>query len=104
MIGLWLNMFLNFSITPLRFAVVLGSLTATCSLVLLAAVIIDKLYINPEVAIGLPTTLVVLLFFSGVQLVILGTIGEYLGRLFLDHTKKPQYVVRYCRRGPGASE
>ena len=40
----------------------------------------------------------VMQIFAGVQLVILGTIGEYLGRLFLDHSRSPQFVVRYLRR------
>jgi undecaprenyl-phosphate 4-deoxy-4-formamido-L-arabinose transferase len=95
--SLWLNMFLNFSITPLRVAAILGGASSSISLLLLVAVIIDKLYLNPDVAVGLPTVLVTIVFFSGVQLVILGTIGEYLGRLFLDHTKSPQFVVRYVR-------
>jgi hypothetical protein len=42
-------------------------------------------------------------FFSGVQLIILGTIGEYLGRLFLDHGGNPQFVVRYSRSKRGTS-
>jgi undecaprenyl-phosphate 4-deoxy-4-formamido-L-arabinose transferase len=45
----------------------------------------------------MPAVLVVVTFFAGVQLVILGTIGEYLGRLFLDHSKNPQFVVRYVK-------
>ena len=96
---LWLNMFLNFSITPLRIAALLGILTSSVSLLLLVAIVIDKLYINPGVAVGVPTILATIVFFSGVQLVILGTIGEYLGRLFLDHSKSPQFVVRYVREG-----
>jgi undecaprenyl-phosphate 4-deoxy-4-formamido-L-arabinose transferase len=96
---LWLNMFLNFSITPLRLSALLGLFTSLVSLVLLVAIVIDKLYINPELTHGLPTVLVVVVFFAGVQLVILGTIGEYLGRLFLDHSKSPQFVVRYVQRG-----
>ncbi len=92
---LWLNMFLSFSITPLRVAALIGTLSSLVSLVLLGAIVIDKLYVNPDVAVGIPTVLVTIVFFSGVQLVILGTIGEYLGRLFLDHTKSPQFVVRY---------
>lgn len=96
---LWMNMFLNFSITPLRLSALLGVFTSLISLLLLVAIVIDKLYINPEVTHGLPTVLVIVVFFAGVQLVILGTIGEYLGRLFLDHSKTPQFVVRYVRRG-----
>jgi undecaprenyl-phosphate 4-deoxy-4-formamido-L-arabinose transferase len=92
---LWLNMFLNFSITPLRIAAIVGTVTSLVSLVLLVAIVVDKLYVNPEVPVGIPTVLVLIVFFSGLQLVILGTIGEYLGRLFLDQTGTPQFVVRY---------
>ncbi len=92
---LWLNMFLNFSIAPLRVSVLVGMLTAATSLVGMAAVVIDKLYINPEVTIGLPTVLLVVMFFAGVQLLILGVVGEYLGRVFLDRSGHPQYVIRY---------
>ncbi len=94
---LWLNMFMNFSIAPLRIAALVGLLTSLTSVFLMVGIVIDKLYINPEVTIGLPTVLVFIVFFAGVQLVILGMIGEYLGRLFLDHSKRPQFVVRYVK-------
>lgn len=94
---LWLNMFLNFSITPLRLSALLGVCAAFVSLLLLVAIVIDKLYINPGVTVGLPTVLVTIVFFAGIQLIILGTIGEYLGRLFLDHSRSPQFVVRYVK-------
>jgi glycosyltransferase involved in cell wall biosynthesis len=99
LVHLWLNMFLNFSITPLRISALLGVATSMVSLLLLVAIVVDKLYVNPNVTHGLPTVLVVVTLFAGVQLVILGTIGEYLGRLFLDHSSAPQFVVRYVRRG-----
>jgi undecaprenyl-phosphate 4-deoxy-4-formamido-L-arabinose transferase len=98
LLRLWLNMFLNFSMTPLRVSALLGLCTSAVSLPLLGAIVVDKL-VNPGVPTGIPTVLVLLTFFAGVQLVILGTVGEYLGRLFLDHSKAPQYVVRYVRRG-----
>jgi len=63
----------------------------------MAGVVIDKLYINPNAAVGVPTVLVTVIFFAGVQFVILGAIGEYLGRVFLDQSKSPQFVVRYVR-------
>jgi undecaprenyl-phosphate 4-deoxy-4-formamido-L-arabinose transferase len=94
---LWTNMFLNFSITPLRFSALLGLFTSMASMLLLVAIVIDKLYINPNVAVGVPAVLVTVTLFAGIQLVILGTIGEYLGRLFLDHSKNPQFVVRYIK-------
>jgi undecaprenyl-phosphate 4-deoxy-4-formamido-L-arabinose transferase len=96
--GLWLNMFLNFSIAPLRLSALLGVAMSAVSLLLLVGIVIDKLYINPEMTHGLPTVLALIVFFAGLQLVILGAIGEYLGRLFLDHSKMPQCVVRYVSR------
>ena len=55
------------------------------------------MYINQDVAVGIPTILLTIVFFSGFQLFILGTIGEYLGRVFLDQSNYPQYVVRYSK-------
>jgi len=101
---LWLNMFLNFSILPLRIAALLGVVTAVIGLLLLGAIVADKLYFNPDVPVGIPTVLITIVFFAGVQLVILGTIGEYLGRLFMDHSGSPQFVVRYVIRAENESE
>lgn len=98
LVHLWLNMFLNFSILPLRVAALLGSATASISLVMLVAVVVDKL-VHPDVPVGVPTILMTITFFAGVQLLILGAIGEYLGRLFLDQTGSPQFVVRYVQEG-----
>lgn len=96
---LWLNMLLNFSIAPLRLSALIGVAMSLVSLVLMVAVVLDKLYVDPNLPLGIPTVLILVVFFAGVQLVILGTIGEYLGRLFLDHSQNPQYVVRYEERG-----
>jgi undecaprenyl-phosphate 4-deoxy-4-formamido-L-arabinose transferase len=101
---LWLNMFLNFSITPLRVSALLGVTTSLVSLFLIAAIVLDKLYFDADVTAGIPTVLVVVVFFAGVQLVILGTIGEYLGRLFLDHSNAPQFVVRYVKHRESEGE
>ena len=92
---LWLQLFLNFSIAPLRIAAVVGVLTASSSVILMLAIVFDRLFINPGVAVGIPTVLLTIVFFAGIQLVLLGVIGEYLGRLFLDHSKSPQFTVRY---------
>lgn len=94
LIRLWLNMFLGFSIAPLRVAAALGLLTSLFSILCLAAIVIDKLWINPGVPPGVPTILACITFFSGVQLTILGFVGEYVGRSFLTQNGMPQYVVR----------
>ena len=98
LVRLWLNMFLNFSIKPLRISVYVGLLASCLSIVALVAILIDKLWITKNVTVGIPTVLGSVVFFAGIQLMILGLVGEYLGRLYLDHTGTPQYVVRYVRR------
>jgi glycosyltransferase involved in cell wall biosynthesis len=100
---LWLNVFLNFSIKPLRMSVYVGLLASCLSIIALVAILIDKLWITPNVTVGVPTVLGSIVFFAGLQLMILGVIGEYLGRLYLDQTGTPQYVIRYVIQG-GAAE
>ena len=104
LVGLWLNMFLNFSIKPLRISVYVGLAASALSIVALVADIIDKLWITPNVTVGIPTVLGSIVFFSGVQLMIIGVVGEYLGRLYLDHTGTPQYVVRYTIQSGAKAE
>ena len=98
LIRLWLNMFLNFSIKPLRLSIYVGLLTSGLSIVALVAIVIDRLWITPNVTLGIPTVLGTIVLLAGIQLMILGLVGEYLGRLYLDQTGTPQYVVRYIRR------
>ncbi len=95
---LWLNSFLGFSIAPLRIATLMGLLASGLSILAFIAIAIDKLYITPDVTLGIPTVLTTIVFFAGLQLLLLGVIGEYLGRLCLDNSKNPQYVIRYIRK------
>jgi glycosyltransferase involved in cell wall biosynthesis len=99
LIRLWLNMFLNFSIKPLRLSIYVGLLTSCLSIVALVAIVIDRIWITPNVTLGIPTVLGTIVLLAGIQLMILGLVGEYLGRLYLDQTGTPQYVVRYAIRG-----
>lgn len=101
LVRLWLNMFLNFSIKPLRLSIYVGLLTSCLSLASLIAIVIDRLWITPNVTLGIPTVLGTIVLLAGIQLMILGLVGEYLGRLYLDQTGTPQYVVRYVK---GASK
>ena len=90
---LWLSMFSNFSVIPLRFATLFG--IAFGALVALAAVIVIVEAISdnkpPQ---GWASLMVAVLVLAGVQLIVVGLIGEYLGRMFLAVNRKPQYLVR----------
>lgn len=98
LVHLWLNMFVNFSIMPLRISSILGLIFSGFGLVFSTVVVIEKLN-NPSLPIGWPSLIIAFLVFAGVQLFILGLLGEYLGRLYLSSNQTPQYVVRemYCR-------
>ncbi|HUQ71867.1 MAG TPA: glycosyltransferase family 2 protein, partial [Planctomycetaceae bacterium] len=95
LVRLWLNMFLGFSIAPLRLSVVVGLVTSLFSTLLLFGIVLDKLWVNPDVPVGIPTVLTCVALFAGVQLIVLGMVGEYVGRIFLEQNGMPQYVVRY---------
>jgi undecaprenyl-phosphate 4-deoxy-4-formamido-L-arabinose transferase len=100
---LWLNMFLGFSIAPLRLAIVLGLVTSFFSVLMLAFIVVDKVWLNPGVPVGIPTVLTSIALFAGVQLMVLGMVGEYIGRIFLEQNGMPQFVVRYLKRGVEAN-
>src|SRR5262249_55164034 len=102
LVKLWFNMFLNFSISPLRLSVYFGLATAGLSVVFLLLILIDKVWIQKNLTVGIPTVLGSIVCFSGIQLILLGLVGEYLGRLYLDQTGTPQYIVRSSRPKSGA--
>lgn len=93
LVSLWLNMFTNFSILPLRIATILGFLFSIISFIFIVFFTVEKIQ-NPDLPIGWASIVVSILLLGGVQLFSIGMIGEYLGRLFLDNGGKPQYVVR----------
>lgn len=93
LIRLWSSC-INFSIIPLRFASLVGTITAIIGLFMAIFIVIKKL-VNPEIAVGWTSTISVILFLAGIILLCLGMIGEYIGRIFLAINNSPQYVVRH---------
>ncbi len=92
LLQLWSNI-MGFSVVPLRFATKLGYLFAAVGLVGVVAVLINKM-LRPSVPLGWSSMAAVICFFSGVILMFMGLIGEYIGRMFLEMQKTPQFVVR----------
>jgi polyisoprenyl-phosphate glycosyltransferase len=83
---------ISFSTIPLRLASMLGVLAGTFGLIYLIYVFVVKLF-NPAAPIGWASTIAVVVFFGGVQLLVLGIIGEYLGRVFEESKHRPIYIV-----------
>jgi glycosyltransferase involved in cell wall biosynthesis len=82
----------SFSTAPLRLATYLGLVTALFALLYAAWVVVKALLWSDPVA-GWPSMMAVILFLGGVQLIALGMIGEYLGRLYLESKQRPLYLV-----------
>jgi undecaprenyl-phosphate 4-deoxy-4-formamido-L-arabinose transferase len=93
LVSLWLNMFTNFSILPLRATTLLGFVFAFVGLVGAILIIVERLR-NPGLPAGYASIIVALLIITAVQLFAIGMVGEYLGRLFLKDNGSPQFTVR----------
>ena len=93
LIRLWLSAWLNFSVLPLRAATFLGFFTASAGLAAFAVVLFLWLQ-DRGPAYGWGWVMATVLVFSGTQLVLLGLIGEYIGRMFLTVNQRPQSIVR----------
>jgi glycosyltransferase involved in cell wall biosynthesis len=93
LVRLWLSMFLNFSVMPLRLSTLSGLAIGALGVLGILFVLVEAIFFDRATP-GWASLMVAVLVLSGVQLVILGVIGEYLGRMFLANNQKPQYLVR----------
>jgi len=100
LLRLWTSTLVNFSVMPLRLATLLGLVMALAGLTGLAVVLYLRLT-NSGPSYGWGSLMGGLLVFSGAQLVMLGLIGEYVGRMFLTVNRRPQSVVRSVERSSG---
>jgi undecaprenyl-phosphate 4-deoxy-4-formamido-L-arabinose transferase len=87
------NAITGYSIKPLRMVTYLGLLTFSVSLFLLISLVLRYLAGDITVA-GYPSLAIMIALFSGAQLLSLGVIGEYLGRMHVRGMGKPRYVIR----------
>ncbi|GHT91534.1 glycosyl transferase [Spirochaetia bacterium] len=94
LVSLWLNMFINFSIKPLRIVMLIGFITALACMALAIGFVIEKI-MRPEIPPrGWATMAVIMLFIGGIQMFGIGLVGEYIGKNYLDKNGTPQWVVK----------
>ncbi|MGB6063281.1 MAG: glycosyltransferase family 2 protein [Desulfomonilaceae bacterium] len=93
LVRLWLSMFVNFSVMPLRLSLLMGFLASILALGMAVEVVLEKI-LNPGITVGWASLAFLILFFAGVQLCILGLMGEYVGRTLLNSNRLPQFVIR----------
>lgn len=93
LLGLWMNGFTSFSVKPLRLATWFGVFSATAGFLYLLYIVI-KYFVSPTAPVGWSSTTAIILMLGGVILVVLGLIGEYVGRIYMCANAAPQYVIR----------
>lgn len=94
LLGLALNLYTNFSLIPLQIVSGLGFVTATSGF-LVGVYYLFQFFASNIAVPGFASTIIAILILGGAQLLALGVIGEYLGRLHLNVNRKPQYVIRH---------
>ena len=92
LLRLWMSMLINASVMPLRIATLVGLAISAVGFFAVVGVLINH-YIREE-PLGWGSLMAALLIFSGTQLLLLGIVGEYIGRIYLRVSDKPQSVTR----------
>ena len=93
LLALWFNGFTAFSIKPLRVATVIGSFVAVSGFIYGIYTVIRKL-VDPNIVIGFSSLMSAIVFIGGMVMMMLGIIGEYIGRIYISLNNSPQYVIR----------
>lgn len=93
LIKLWVNGATTFSVRPLRLSALFGSIIAFVGFIS-AIIVICRRLLNPTIAIGWSSTVSITLLLCGVILIVLGLVGEYVGRMYMVINSTPQYVIR----------
>jgi glycosyltransferase involved in cell wall biosynthesis len=88
----------SFTIAPLRISTVLGFITSTIAFIYLIYLVVRTIFFGTDLG-GYPSTMAVILFLGGVQLLSLGIIGEYVGRIFNETKNRPLYLVEEYHNG-----
>jgi glycosyltransferase involved in cell wall biosynthesis len=99
LVRLWISMLVNFSVLPLRLMTLAGMITSSLGFLAVIEVVLEHLLKrNPT---GWSSLMAAVLLLSGTQLLLLGIMGEYVGRIYLGISDKPQSVVRAKFTSPG---
>jgi undecaprenyl-phosphate 4-deoxy-4-formamido-L-arabinose transferase len=93
MLSLWMNGLTAFSIKPLRLASFIGVAIAFAGFVYGLSIVIRKIFCD-NIAQGYSSIMAVILFVDGIIMVLLGLIGEYLGRIYMCINESPQFVIK----------
>jgi undecaprenyl-phosphate 4-deoxy-4-formamido-L-arabinose transferase len=91
--SLWFNGFTAFSVKPLRIASLLGTCLAFLGFVYILYLVIIKM-VNPNIVLGYTSVMAVIVFIGGINMMLFGLMGEYIGRMYISINNSPQYVIK----------
>ncbi|WP_298529022.1 glycosyltransferase family 2 protein [uncultured Ruminococcus sp.] len=94
LVNLWLNGFTAFSVKPLRIGSYVGFISSILGILYAIYIIIKKLFINPDLQTGWSSIISVVMIIGGIIMLMLGLIGEYIGRIYICINNSPQYVIK----------
>lgn len=94
--------FVGFSTAPLKIASLLGSFISIASFLYLIYLVFDRIFFGNDVP-GFTTLASLILFSSGIQMVLIGILGEYIGHTFLQVKQRPIYVVKDLLESNGSN-
>lgn len=94
LVNLWLNGFTAFSVKPLRIGSYVGFISSILGILYAIYIIIKKLFINPDLQTGWSSIISVIMIIGGIIMLMLGLIGEYIGRIYICINNSPQYVIK----------
>ncbi len=83
----------SFTTAPLRISTALGFIVSIIAFIYLVVLVVRTIFFGSDIG-GYPSTMAVILFLGGVQLLSLGIIGEYIGRIFNETKQRPLYIVQ----------
>src|SRR5262245_24782278 len=95
-IRVWLKLTTSFSVIPLRIATLTGGIISLLSFGMASFFIFETLFLDRPPA-GWPSLIVTVLFLAGIQLLGLGALGEYVGRIFITQNRRPQFTIKDVR-------
>jgi len=92
---LWMNAFTSFSVKPLRIATVTGCGSALMGLIVGVVLVVRKLILKEQIDAGWTSLMALMLFLFGILMIMMGLVGEYVGRIFISMNRNPQYVIEF---------
>ena len=94
LLALWLNGFTSFSVKPLRISVLMGFAFCVIGFVVLVVLVVRKIILRDAIDAGWSSLMCMITVVGGLTMMMVGMVGEYVGRLFMSINGSPQYYIR----------